>query len=505
MNPPHRLVVINAPVKNSVIVVSETTSRILEVSVGDAVLIKTEYDKATAVIVEVDPEISDGSVGMNYIDRENILVQVGDNAIIEKIEQIRSAEKVAICPMDDTLSDFTGSILDDLLQPYFIKRERLLVEGDRFLCNDSTSVSTSTFEFKVSSVTPPGIVRVEAKTSFSYADEPYRHQCERKLKHIRREGDLLHTLAPEMLLLVFGAMSMSNCVLLRQPRHHGALHDFNKTRFSASMYLKRHLNCGEDLLKAMAESDVHLLGFGALGLFSPEHVKQIPSWCFVAPWGRRRRQHFMKFLERIGGTWDDGRETFWKRLQRRQNFAVSKRFFNIACAGSSPLDKIKSEFNETSYQWIIFEWSDCFRWSYSMARPKNFRRWEILHGQLTGGHRIEMLYSDDRETDHRDFISELPLSALQCSINGYGAMHMYGNATAAATCYTWRHNNQSEIDSECSLVSGKDSRSGCLNLDAALHHYSRRRSYHTQILGQPTQTSALTPFATPSRCFCDSG
>ena len=457
MNPPHRLVVIDAPVEKSVIVVSETTSRILEVPVGDAVLIKTEYDKATAVIVEVDPEISDGSVGMNYIDRENILVQIGDSAIVEKIEQIQSAEKVLINPMKDTLGDFSGSIWDDLLQPYFIKRERLLVNGDRFLCHDPTSDSTSTVEFKVLDVAPSGIVRVEPRTVIFYEGGTRRHQSERKLMHIRRGGDLLHTLAPEILLLAFDELPISTCLLLRQPRHCGALHDFNKTRFSASTYLKQHLNCGEELLQAMAESDMHLLGLGALGLFSPEHVKQIPSWCFVAPWGRRRRQHFMKFMERNGVVWDNGIETFWKRLLRGQNTTVSKRFVNRACYLTSPFDEIKSEFNKTSHQWVLLEWTtDGFHWSYRTDRPNNVRKWEILHGQLVGGHRIEMLYSNDRETDYRDLLLQLPLSALQCSINGYGAIHMYGNATAAGICYRWRQNNRPEVDIECSLVRSED-------------------------------------------------
>ena len=45
--PASRLAVINAPVDNSVIVISETNLRNLEVSARDAVLIKNEYHKAT--------------------------------------------------------------------------------------------------------------------------------------------------------------------------------------------------------------------------------------------------------------------------------------------------------------------------------------------------------------------------------------------------------------------------------------------------------------------------
>lgn len=164
----------------------------------------------------------------------------------------------------------------------------------------------------------------------------------------------------------------------------------------------------------------------------------------------------MKFMERKGVRWDGCGEIFRNRAARRQQITMSKDFFNwfFPDPTDQVLKDIKKRFNESPSLWLIIKWTDD-KVNYLVSEDRHFssNKWEILHGRLQGDTElhIEMLYSSDKLMDYRDLVTQLPVSAHQCFISGFGAVHMYGKATAGGTFYEWTDNKSSEFGDESCL------------------------------------------------------
>ena len=169
----------------------------------------------------------------------------------------------------------------------------------------------------------------------------------------------------------------------------------------------------------------------------------------------------MKFMERQGVVWDDCHEIFRKQVERKRQFTISVKFFNRVFPEPThtAFGDIMSKLDQSSGPWLTFKWTgSTVQFLSSVDRPYTPHKWEALRGRFKGdkGRRIEMLYSNDEDADYRDLLSQLPLSALQCFISAFGAVHMYGNAMAEGRSYEWTGNNPPDVSDACNLTCGKD-------------------------------------------------
>jgi transitional endoplasmic reticulum ATPase len=131
---------------NSVVILSSKRMEELGLFKGDTVLLKGKKNRTTVCIVLGENEgCDDNSIRMNKCVRKNLRVKLGDFVHISQFDDIQSAKKVHILPLDDTIEGLTGNIFEIFLKPYFLDAYRPVTKGDLFVIHKAMR----SVEFKV--------------------------------------------------------------------------------------------------------------------------------------------------------------------------------------------------------------------------------------------------------------------------------------------------------------------------------------------------------------------
>jgi hypothetical protein len=136
---------------NSIVTLSLTTIRSLQLSSGDIVLLEGRKCKDTIAVVLVDDTLDYGYVGMNSVIRRNLLVQLGHVTFVRPCPDIKFVNRMIISPVACTVNGLTGSLFGVFLMPYFCETYRPLKQGDFFTCNAVPGM----VEFEVVEMDPP--------------------------------------------------------------------------------------------------------------------------------------------------------------------------------------------------------------------------------------------------------------------------------------------------------------------------------------------------------------
>jgi transitional endoplasmic reticulum ATPase len=160
---------------NSVVIISSKRMEELELFKGDTVLLKGKKNRSTVCIVlGEDTECDDNFIRMNKCVRKNLRVKLGDFIHISQFDDIQSATKVHILPIDDTIEGLTGNIFEIFLKPYFLDAYRPLTKGDLFIIHKAMR----SVEFKVVNMEPGQYGLITSDTEIFCEGEPVKREDE---------------------------------------------------------------------------------------------------------------------------------------------------------------------------------------------------------------------------------------------------------------------------------------------------------------------------------------
>jgi transitional endoplasmic reticulum ATPase len=159
---------------NSVVVLSNSRMEQLGLFKGDTVLLKGKKNKTTVCIVLGDDIQDSNTIRMNKCVRKNLRVRLGDFVHINQFDEIKSAQKVHILPLDDTIEGLTGNLFEVYLKPYFLDAFRPVSKGDLFVIHKAMHP----VEFKVIDIQPEQYGIVSVDTEIFCEGEPVKREDE---------------------------------------------------------------------------------------------------------------------------------------------------------------------------------------------------------------------------------------------------------------------------------------------------------------------------------------
>lgn len=159
---------------NSVITISNKRMEELELFKGDTVLLKGKKNHTTVCIVLSNDVTDDNTICMNKCIRKNLRVKLGDFIHITQFDKIKTASKVHILPLDDTIEGLTGNIFEVYIKPYFLDAYRPVSKGDLFLIHKAMR----SVEFKVVGIEPENYGLITSDTEIYCEGEPVKREDE---------------------------------------------------------------------------------------------------------------------------------------------------------------------------------------------------------------------------------------------------------------------------------------------------------------------------------------
>lgn len=160
---------------NSVVILSLKRMEELNLFKGDTVLLKGKKNRSTVCIVLGENEgCDDNSIRMNKCVRKNLRVKLGDFVHISQFDDISTAKKVHILPLDDTIEGLTGNIFEIFLKPYFLDAYRPVSKGDLFVIHKAMR----SVEFKVVDIEQSQYGLVTPETEIFCEGEPVKREDE---------------------------------------------------------------------------------------------------------------------------------------------------------------------------------------------------------------------------------------------------------------------------------------------------------------------------------------
>jgi transitional endoplasmic reticulum ATPase len=159
---------------NSIVVMSNKRMEQLELFRGDNLLLKGKKNRTTMCVVLGDDNIDENSICMGKCTRKNLRVRLGDFVHIKQTDDIPSAKKVHILPLDDTIEGITGNIFEVYLKPYFLDAYRPVTKGDLFTIHKAMHP----VEFKIVEIEPNLHGIVTPDTEIYCEGEPVKREDE---------------------------------------------------------------------------------------------------------------------------------------------------------------------------------------------------------------------------------------------------------------------------------------------------------------------------------------
>jgi transitional endoplasmic reticulum ATPase len=160
---------------NSAVIMSSKRMEELGLFKGDTVLLKGKKNRSTVCIVlGEDDGCDDNSICMNKCVRKNLRVKLGDFIHISQFDDIPSAKKIHILPLDDTIEELSGDIFEIFLKPYFYDSYRPVTKGDLFVIHKAMR----SVEFKVVDIEQSQYGLVTPDTEIFCEGEPIKRDDE---------------------------------------------------------------------------------------------------------------------------------------------------------------------------------------------------------------------------------------------------------------------------------------------------------------------------------------
>ncbi|GLU17758.1 hypothetical protein SLE2022_341140 [Rubroshorea leprosula] len=175
---PNRLLVDEATNDdNSVVSLNPKTMELLQIFHGDTVLLKGKKRRSTVCTAFPSETVEEHQLHMNKVIRSNLKVRLGDIVTVQLLPVIKSAKRVHILPLDDTVEGITGNLFDAYLKPYFLENYRPVKKGDLFVVKGGMR----SVEFKVLETDPEEYCVVTPETEIFWEGEAIKREDEERL------------------------------------------------------------------------------------------------------------------------------------------------------------------------------------------------------------------------------------------------------------------------------------------------------------------------------------
>lgn len=165
---------------NSVVTLTNKKMEELNLFKGDTVLLKGKKNRSTVCIVLNNDNGEDNSIRMNKCIRKNLRIKLGEFIHISQYEELNSAKKVHILPIDDTVEGITGNLFDVYLKSYFLDAYRPVSKGDLFIIHKAMR----SIEFKVINIEPESYGLVTPDTEIFCEGTPVKREDEENSNEI---------------------------------------------------------------------------------------------------------------------------------------------------------------------------------------------------------------------------------------------------------------------------------------------------------------------------------
>ena len=159
---------------NSVARLSSKTMDELQLFCGDTVKLKGKKRRETICIVLSDDSCRDDRIRINHVVQKNLCAHLGDGIVIEGCQHVQYGTRVHVLPIDDTMKDSSGNLLQDYLQPYFRDAFRPVCVNDMF----TVQVGMHCVEFKIIETEPSPYCIVAPETVICCEGAPIERQLE---------------------------------------------------------------------------------------------------------------------------------------------------------------------------------------------------------------------------------------------------------------------------------------------------------------------------------------
>ncbi|GLT62252.1 hypothetical protein SLA2020_349020 [Shorea laevis] len=175
---PNRLLVDEATNDdNSVVSLNPKTMELLQIFHGDTVLLKGKKRRSTVCIAFPNETVEEHQLHMNKVVRSNLKVRLGDIVTVQLLPGIKSAKRVHILPLDDTVEGITGNLFEAYLKPYFLENYRPVKKGDLFIVKGGMRI----VEFKVLETDPEEYCVVTPETEIFWEGEAIKREDEERI------------------------------------------------------------------------------------------------------------------------------------------------------------------------------------------------------------------------------------------------------------------------------------------------------------------------------------
>lgn len=229
--------------------------------------------------------------------------------------------------------------------------------------------------------------------------------------------------------------------------------------------LKRYFSCnlfdGAKIMKLLAESDSYLTGSRAIEYFTPGVIGNNSDWNFMLSASVNKRCHFMKSMEQYGVTWKTATESFLEKINKGSlSITIKHSELTIVIVESRKMNltdfhkiaigefkKIHSKISPSEhidktlfFHGIIGTDSFKYRDITDDIDEDDFTNMIVMEGKMIHKGKeitIDISYVNDQHYTIVNALHDFCLSAQQCFISGFGALHMYGKLMSSGVSYKW--------------------------------------------------------------------
>jgi hypothetical protein len=278
----------------------------------------------------------------------------------------------------------------------------------------------------------------------------------------------LSSLPNELLQEIFDDLPITDCQSIRDAHakttRKGDFEDVYDDRVSLHRYFT---NCGLDgkqMVNILANSHTFMIGSRALEFFVPQSATSQSDWNFFMEYCPIMIYQFMKSMEKMGVVWDDLAERIYRRiLEDRKDVCATpiqlrdaaktlrERYGNFDDQATTTLEDMieimnDAEIRDGGNRRMVVWYDEDEMLNFDPVNNHEAHQYANSRDQLSGKITIDgeelpitLSFSNEHHNKYRlmAFLHRFPLSIMQCTITGFGAVHLYGKEACKKLSYRW--------------------------------------------------------------------
>jgi hypothetical protein len=278
----------------------------------------------------------------------------------------------------------------------------------------------------------------------------------------------LSSLPNELLQEIFDDLPITDCQSIRDAHakttRKGDFENIYNDRVSLHRYFTNHGLDGKKMVNILANSHAFIIGSRALEFFVPESIASESDWNFFMEYSPPMIYEFMTSMEKMGVVWNSLDRRIYIRMiyDCKDICARPNEMINAIETLRQKYDGLDPETEDlihtmqyltesiTSYSdgsgWIKLWYNDDGSIEGSIIPEDQLHthtdEQDDVFGRITIDgiqFNVTLSFSEQYQGKGRlmQFLHKFPLSILQCTISGFGAIHLYGKEACKQMSYKW--------------------------------------------------------------------